>query len=200
MAHLSAVTLAAQETVTLFDTRMIWILILANLAFTIFSIIMLINCLSRPADRFPRTFSSTGENEKVIWALIIFFTMGLIAAGAIAYFFMVLNGSPPRRPAGRGRRDQYAPRPQPQYDPYAHPYDPYAQQHYDPYGQSHPPYDPYAQKQPPQQQPQYDQYGQPYDPHFQPPPPQYGQHYQGGGYYYDEGDDAADSLRDMDRR
>jgi len=70
------------------------------IAGVVFSVVMLIDCLKRPARKFPHPLTKNGEYDKLIWAAVIVLSLfggqiGLFHIrwsyflGAIVYFFVV---------------------------------------------------------------------------------------------------------------
>lgn len=55
----------------------------------IFSLIMLINCLKRPASKFSNPLTNEGKYDKLIWAAAIVLSLSFYCVGAIAYFFVI---------------------------------------------------------------------------------------------------------------
>jgi hypothetical protein len=55
----------------------------------IFSLVMLIDCLKRPASRFYHPLTKEGEYDKLIWAAVIVLSLSFYFLGAIVYFFVV---------------------------------------------------------------------------------------------------------------
>jgi uncharacterized BrkB/YihY/UPF0761 family membrane protein len=55
----------------------------------IFSLVMLIDCLKRPASKFYHPLTKEGEYDKLIWAAAILLSLSFYFLGAIAYFFVV---------------------------------------------------------------------------------------------------------------
>jgi len=55
----------------------------------IFSLVMLIDCLKRPASKFYHPLTKEGEYDKLIWAAGIVLSLSFYFLGAIAYFFVV---------------------------------------------------------------------------------------------------------------
>lgn len=60
----------------------------------IFSLVMLIDCLKRPASKFYSPLTEDGEYDKLIWAAAILLSLYFYFVGAIAYFFVVKRGKP----------------------------------------------------------------------------------------------------------
>jgi hypothetical protein len=60
----------------------------------VFSIIMLIDCLKRPASKFYHPLSHEGKYDKLIWAGAIALSLSFYCAGAIAYFFVIKRAKP----------------------------------------------------------------------------------------------------------
>ena len=55
----------------------------------IFSIIMLIDCLKRPASKFYHPLTHEGKYDKLIWAGAIALSLSFYCVGAISYFFVI---------------------------------------------------------------------------------------------------------------
>jgi hypothetical protein len=55
----------------------------------VFSIIMLIDCLKRPASKFHNPLTNEGKYDKLIWAAGITLSLSFYCVGAIAYFFAI---------------------------------------------------------------------------------------------------------------
>ena len=55
----------------------------------VFSIIMLIDCLKRPASKFHHPITHEGKYDKLIWAAGIVLSLSFYCGGAIAYFFVI---------------------------------------------------------------------------------------------------------------
>ena len=60
----------------------------------IFSIVMLIDCLKRPASKFYNPLTRNGEYDKLIWAGAIVASLWLYFLGTIVYFFVVKKAKP----------------------------------------------------------------------------------------------------------
>lgn len=60
----------------------------------IFSLIMLIDCLKRPASKFYHPLTKDGEYDKLIWAAAIVLSLWIYCVGAIAYFFVIKRAKP----------------------------------------------------------------------------------------------------------
>jgi len=60
----------------------------------IFSVIMLIDCLKRPATKFHHPLTKESEYDKLIWAVAIVLSLGFYCVGAIAYFFVIKRAKP----------------------------------------------------------------------------------------------------------
>ncbi len=57
----------------------------------VLSLVMLIDCLKRPAGKFPNPLTKNGEYDKLIWAGAIVLSLWFYFLGAIAYFFVVMQ-------------------------------------------------------------------------------------------------------------
>lgn len=71
--------------------------VLAGLLFIagiVFSLVMLIDCLKRPASKFLNPFTKNGEYDKLIWAGAIVLSLWFYCIGAIVYFFVVMKAKP----------------------------------------------------------------------------------------------------------
>ncbi len=55
----------------------------------VLSLVMLIDCLKRPAMKFPNPLTKNGEYDKLIWAGAIVLSLWFYFLGAIVYFFVV---------------------------------------------------------------------------------------------------------------
>ena len=60
----------------------------------IFSLVMLIDCLKRPASKFVHQLTKKGEYDKLIWAAAIVVSLWFYFLGAIVYFFVVKRAKP----------------------------------------------------------------------------------------------------------
>lgn len=60
----------------------------------VFSLIMLIDCLKRPGEKFYNPLTKTGEYDKLIWAAAIIVSLSFYFLGAIAYYFVVKRAKP----------------------------------------------------------------------------------------------------------
>ena len=67
---------------------------LLAIAGIIFSIVMLIDCLKRPASKFYYPLTKEAEYDRLIWALAIAFSLGYYFIGAIVYFIVVKRAKP----------------------------------------------------------------------------------------------------------
>jgi len=65
-----------------------WILLVAGV---VFALVMLIDCLKRPAKKFPPPLTKNGEYDKLIWAGAFVLSRWLYFLGAIVYFFVVMQ-------------------------------------------------------------------------------------------------------------
>ncbi len=70
------------------------LLVLLALAGIIFSIVMLIDCLKRPASKFYNPLTKEAEYDKLIWAVAILLSLQFYFVGAIVYFFVVWREKP----------------------------------------------------------------------------------------------------------
>ena len=64
------------------------------IAGAVFSLVMLIDCLKRPASKFPNPLTKNGEYDKLIWAAAIVASFWFYFLGAIVYFFIVMKAKP----------------------------------------------------------------------------------------------------------
>ena len=62
---------------------------LLAIAGIIFSIVMLIDCLKRPASKFYYPLTKEAEYDRLIWAIAIGLSLGYYFIGAIVYFLVV---------------------------------------------------------------------------------------------------------------
>lgn len=60
----------------------------------IFSLVMLIDCLKRPASKFLNPLTKKGEYDKLIWTSAIVLSLWFYCIGAIVYFFVVMKAKP----------------------------------------------------------------------------------------------------------
>ena len=60
----------------------------------IFSLIMLIDCLKRPASKFDHPLSHEGKYDKLIWAAAIALSLNFYFLGTIVYFFVIKTAKP----------------------------------------------------------------------------------------------------------
>ncbi|MHC4086509.1 MAG: hypothetical protein ACYSU5_15075 [Planctomycetota bacterium] len=67
---------------------------LLSIAGIIFSIVMLIDCLKRPAPKFYYPLTKEAEYDKLIWAIAIAISLGYYFIGAIVYFVVVKRAKP----------------------------------------------------------------------------------------------------------
>jgi len=67
------------------------ILTVLAIAGVVFSLVMLIDCLKRPARGFPNPLTKNGEYDRLIWATAIVLSLWFYFLGAIVYFFVVLG-------------------------------------------------------------------------------------------------------------
>ena len=64
------------------------------IAGVVFSLVMLIDCLKRPASKFLNPLTKKGEYDKLIWAGAIVLSLWFFFIGAIVYFFVVMKAKP----------------------------------------------------------------------------------------------------------
>ncbi|MCJ7640154.1 MAG: PLDc N-terminal domain-containing protein [Euryarchaeota archaeon] len=57
----------------------------------VFSVVMLIDCLKRPAEKFANPLTKNGEYDKLVWAAAIIISLWFYFLGAIVYFFVVMR-------------------------------------------------------------------------------------------------------------
>jgi len=62
---------------------------LLAIAGVIFSLVMLVDCLKRPGDKFTSPLTKNGAYDKLIWAAAIVASLWFYFLGAIVYFFVV---------------------------------------------------------------------------------------------------------------
>jgi len=67
---------------------------LLAVAGVVFSIVMLVDCLRRPASRFYHPLTKNGEYDRLIWATAIVVSLWFYFLGAIVYFFAVRQARP----------------------------------------------------------------------------------------------------------
>ena len=67
---------------------------LLAIAGVVFSLVMLIDCLKRPGDKFLNPLTKNGEYDKLIWAAAIVASLWFYFLGAIVYFFVVKKAKP----------------------------------------------------------------------------------------------------------
>ncbi len=68
--------------------------VLLAIAGVIFSLVMLIDCLKRPTDKFANPLTKNGKYDKLIWAAAIVASLWFYFLGAIVYFFVVRKAKP----------------------------------------------------------------------------------------------------------
>jgi len=64
------------------------------IAGVVFSLVMLIDCLKRPALKFLNPLTKNGEYDKLIWVGAIVLSISFYFIGAIVYFFVVMKAKP----------------------------------------------------------------------------------------------------------
>ena len=67
---------------------------LLAVAGVIFSLVMLIDCLKRPASKFHNPLTKDGEYDRLIWAAAIVASLWFYFLGAIVYFFVIKRAKP----------------------------------------------------------------------------------------------------------
>jgi len=67
---------------------------LLAIAGVVFSLVMLIDCLKRPGDKFLNPLTKNGEYDKLIWAVAIVASLWFYFLGAIVYFFVAKKAQP----------------------------------------------------------------------------------------------------------
>lgn len=61
----------------------------------VFSLVMLIDCLKRPASKFHHPLTKDGTHDRLIWAAaIVISALWVYFLGAIVYFFVVKRSKP----------------------------------------------------------------------------------------------------------
>ena len=70
------------------------LLVLLAIAGVIFSLVMLVDCLKRPASEFVHPLTKNGEYDKLIWAAAMVASFWFYFVGAIVYFFVVKRARP----------------------------------------------------------------------------------------------------------
>ena len=68
--------------------------VLLGIAGIVLSIVMLIDCLKRPASKFYYPLTKGGEYDRLIWAAAILLSLSFYFVGAIVYFFVVKRAKP----------------------------------------------------------------------------------------------------------
>ena len=68
--------------------------VLLGIAGIVFSIVMLIDCLKRPASKFYYPLTKGAEYDRLIWAGAILLSLGFYFIGAIVYFVVVKRAKP----------------------------------------------------------------------------------------------------------
>ena len=79
--------------------------VLLAIAGVIFSIVMLIDCLKRPASKFYHPLTKNGEYDRLIWALGIVLSLWVYFLGAIVYFFVVKRAKPEDSGQGQSKSE-----------------------------------------------------------------------------------------------
>jgi hypothetical protein len=68
--------------------------VLLAIAGVIFSVIMLIDCLKRPASKFYHPLTKDAKYDRLIWAGAIVLSLWFYFLGAIVYLLVVKNAKP----------------------------------------------------------------------------------------------------------
>ncbi|MBW8041509.1 MAG: PLDc_N domain-containing protein [Planctomycetes bacterium] len=68
--------------------------VLLGVAGIVLSVIMLIDCLKRPASKFYYPITKEAEYDRLVWAGAIVLSLGFYFIGAIVYFFVVKRAKP----------------------------------------------------------------------------------------------------------
>jgi len=68
--------------------------VLLAIAGVIFSVIMLIDCLKRPASKFYRPLTKNAQYDRLIWAGAIVLSLWFYFLGAIVYLVVVKTAKP----------------------------------------------------------------------------------------------------------
>jgi hypothetical protein len=68
--------------------------VLLGIAGIVFSIVMLIDCLKRPASKFYYPLTKEAEYDRLIWAVAIVLSLGFYFIGTLVYFFVVKRAKP----------------------------------------------------------------------------------------------------------
>jgi heme/copper-type cytochrome/quinol oxidase subunit 2 len=62
------------------------------IAGVVFSLVMLVDCLKRPARKFPNPLTKNGEYDRLIWTVVITLSaLWFYFLGAIVYFLVVMR-------------------------------------------------------------------------------------------------------------
>ncbi len=64
------------------------------IAGVIFSIVMIVDCLKRPASKFPHPLTKNAEYDRLIWVAAMVLSFWFYFVGAIVYFFVVKKAKP----------------------------------------------------------------------------------------------------------
>ena len=75
-----------------FGADVFWTIL--TIAAVLFSIVMLIDCLKRPASKFAYPLTKNAEYDKLIWGAAILLSLSFYCVGAIVYFFVVKRAKP----------------------------------------------------------------------------------------------------------
>jgi len=70
------------------------LVVLLAIAGAIFSLVMLVDSLKRPASQFVYPLTRNGEYDRLIWAAAIVVSFWFYFIGAIVYFFVVKTARP----------------------------------------------------------------------------------------------------------
>jgi hypothetical protein len=68
--------------------------VLIAIAGVVFSVIMLVDCLKRPASKFYRPLTKNAQYDRLIWAGAIVLSLWFYFLGAIVYLLVVKNAKP----------------------------------------------------------------------------------------------------------
>jgi len=70
------------------------LVVMLAIAGVIFSLVMIIDCLKRPASKFYHPLTKQGQYDKLIWAVAIVLSLWFYFLGAIVYLFVVKTAKP----------------------------------------------------------------------------------------------------------
>lgn len=77
--------------ISLFQDNISDVIYILRILLTFFTVIILIHCIKKEPNSFPKIFLPNHNYEKIAWIIILVMTSTLYGAGAIAYYLLFIR-------------------------------------------------------------------------------------------------------------